>query len=75
MNTMPRLAPLRLRSHYWSCFVGCPGMEEGEGERYLGQRFASRAGLERGREEDCIHFGLDEVSIFMLELIEDPESR
>lgn len=72
---MPRLALLRLRSHYWSCFVDCQGMEEGEGERCLGQRFASRDGLEGGREEDRIHCGLDEVSIYVMELVEDPESR
>jgi hypothetical protein len=50
-------------------------MEEGEGERCLGQRFASRDGLELGWEEDRIHYGLDEVSIYVMELVEDPESR
>ena len=75
MSTMPRLALLQLRSHCWSCFVGCRGMEEGEEERCLGQRFASRGGLGEAQGEDCIHCGLVDVSVCMMELVEDPESR
>jgi len=50
-------------------------MEEGEEERCLGQRFASRGGLEEAQGEDCIHCGLVDVSVCMMELVKDPESR
>jgi hypothetical protein len=50
-------------------------MEEGEEERCLGQRSASRGGLEGAQGEDRIHCGLVDVSVSMMELVKDPDSR
>jgi hypothetical protein len=66
VNTRPRLALLRLRSHCWFYFVGCQGKEEGGGERCLGQRFASRGGLEGAQGEDRIHCDLVDISVFTI---------
>ena len=49
-------------------------MEEGEEERCLGQRFASRGGLEGDQGEHRIHCGLVDVSVCMMELVKHPES-
>ena len=44
-------------------------MEEGEEERCLGQRFASRGGLEGAQGEERIYCGLVDVSVCMMELV------
>jgi hypothetical protein len=62
VDTMSRLALPELRLRCWCGFVGCPGREEGEGERCLGRRFASCGGREGAPRGEHTRYQLGGVS-------------